>query len=636
MASVMLPAQTPSCDAPSWNRGLAVPRYFSRLFEITGSETPWNLTTGVALLILAALWAVRVYSTWATWGDLSIDSGREMYVPAMLAQGKMLYRDVWYLYTPAAPYLNSLLFRWFGLHLEVLYWAGSLAALGCATLLFLVGKRLSCWLAGWSAGAIVLIQSFHSWHFCFPLPYSFASVYGALAACLFLWFAVRAATSFGWGWMFAAASAAAAALLLKLEFGAACYFVFALLVAARGLREHSWKRVAIDVTTALPGILVCAAVTAWMVSIAGASFLTQENLMSWPTSFFMKTYGKVWLEKTGFAITPVALGQCLLRTLFLAGLILEGCWVFLWKRFDRRSICWGAVLFAALLGYFGLALHWRVLSLFGALVFPRDMVLYVGIGAVVAAGCSWRSHMTDQALPLAILFSFSAVLGLRVLLRNTPGGYAIYYNGPAILSFLVLARLLIPRERRSLRSALRLEILFSLAGLAVVAIYSLQYTADPAMVVPLITERGIIRVPQQVADNYRAAISFIRAKSARSESVLSVPEDTSLYFLSGTTCPTRVFVFTPGVLAPGKMTEEVVAGIDRQRVRYLLWSNRTFPDYGAPIFGSDYDRTLGSYLTSHYHRVGPLVPHSDLSWQTAFTLWERNAVSSKDLPVAAH
>jgi hypothetical protein len=34
---------------------------------------------------------------------------------------------------------------------------------------------------------------------------------------------------------------------------------------------------------------VCAGVIWWMVSIRGVSFITQENIMSWPSSFFMKT-----------------------------------------------------------------------------------------------------------------------------------------------------------------------------------------------------------------------------------------------------------------------------------------------------------------------------------------------------------
>jgi hypothetical protein len=183
---------------------------------------------------------------------------------------------------------------------------------------------------------------------------------------------------------------------------------------------------------------------------------------------------------------------------------------------------------------------------------------------------------------------------------------------------------LIPRAGRSARSILRMEALICLTCLAVVAIYSVRYTADPVDLVSLVTNRGTIRVPKQIAENYSAAIRFMSEHASRGELVLSVPEDTSLYFLSGVPCPTRVFAFTPGILAPGKMTDEVIAAMDRQNIRYLLWSNRTFPDYGVPNFGTDFDRPLGDYLTSHYHRIGPLVPHSDLSWQVSFTLWERN------------
>ena len=71
-----------------------------------------------------------------------------MYVPVALSEGKMLYRDVSYVYTPAAPYLNSFLFRLFGVHLNVLYWAGSLSALGSAIFLYLTGMRLGSWVIG--------------------------------------------------------------------------------------------------------------------------------------------------------------------------------------------------------------------------------------------------------------------------------------------------------------------------------------------------------------------------------------------------------------------------------------------------------------------------------------------------------
>jgi hypothetical protein len=141
--------------------------------------------------------------------------------------------------------------------------------------------------------------------------------------------------------------------------------------------------------------------------------------------------------------------------------------------------------------------------------------------------------------------------------------------------------------------------------------------------VPLTTERGTVRVSKHLAENYAAAIQFMKEKASLGKSVLSIPEDTSLYFLSGTYCPTRVFSFTPGVLAPGKMTDDMIREIDQKPVSYLIWSNRTFPEYEVPVFGKDFDQEVGDYLKSRYRPVGPLIPNADPDSGWTAVVWER-------------
>jgi hypothetical protein len=575
-----------------------------------------------ALLGLLLLWAFRLYTTWGTWGNLSIDSGHEMYVPAVLAEGKMLYRDVWFMHGPLSPYFNSYLFRIFGVHLNVLYWAGSLSALGGAFFLFFTGQRLSSRLAGWTAGGVLVIQAFHAWHFCFPLPYGFASVYGCLVSCIFLWLAVSAALSESAFWILGAGSAAAAALLLKYEFGVACYAILFLLIGLKAWRRRSSGALLLDLAATLPGIVVCAVVIHWMVSIGGFRFITEENIVSFPTTSFMRTYGRLWMDRTGLSLTPAALWEAFLRSLFFAGVIFLMWSVVWWKRSGRFSwLVRGGVLVCLIA--FGILHHAEEFNPLSAIFFPKDMVLYVLIAAVI--GCLWylRRPERKQALALVILLSFASVLAVRLLLHNVPGWYPIYYNGPAILAFFLLLRPIIPRSGIAERVALRCEMLISVGCLAVAASYAVALMAVPTDLETLTTDRGTVRVPRQVAENYRAAIRVMKEAAAHGEMTLSVPEDTSLYFLSGTPCPTRVFQFSPGIIPPGKMTEETLRQIREQPVHYLIWSNRTYPDYGAPVFGKDFDQTIGDYLTSHYQRIGPLVPGSSLGWQTNFTLWIR-------------
>jgi hypothetical protein len=634
MAPVTATSQ-PSAVSPVESSRTASDLPSARFLEPEDHSKLWTHTTYIVLLVLTALWTAQAYATWGAWGNLTIDSGHEMYIPALLAQGKTLYRDVWFPYGPAAPYFNSYLFRLFGLNLNVLYWAGSLSALGSAIFLFLVGRRLSSWYVGLTAGAILLLQAFQPSIFSFPLPYSFATVYGCLIGCLFLWISIVALSNASSLWIFGAGTAAAAALLFKPEFGTACYATLALLVAVRGFSPRSRGRVVKDILAILPGIVASGLVFLWMVSIGGFEFITQENLVAWPTSYFMKAYGKMWLERNGFTVSGAAFAGALARTLPIAGVLLASYCVLWWKRSDTRATLFKAmivlvvVLYLAKTNFFIFPPVQTAQLVLSTIFFPRDMVLYVTVAALIAWAYFWvrRKENMIRCAGIALLFTYSGLLAFRILMRMQTSDYPIFYNGPVVLSFLVLACWIVPRSGRSRRFVFWGELTICLFCLAAVALPTLRAEATARDFVPLTTERGTIRVSKHMAENYEVAIQFMKEKAAAGESVLSVPEDTSLYFLSGTYCPTRVPLFVPGVIAPGKMSEQMIQEIDRKPVRYLLWSNRIFPEFDTPVFGKDFNQEIGDYLKANYHRVGPLLPVTGSIWDWTAVVWERNSNS---------
>lgn len=607
--------------------------HHSFLSPFRAPREPWDLTTAAALVALVALWAVRIYSTWSAWGDLTVDSGHEMYVPALLAEGKMLYRDTWFMYGPASPYINGYLFRIFGVHLNVLYWAGCLSALGSAIFLYLAGMRLSSWVIGWTAAAVVLIEAFHPSLFCFPLPYSFAAVYGCLAACFFVWLLLNSVESGSWWWMFAAGMTSSLALLLKPEFGIAAYSTLSIWIALRVRKNWSWAFLGQNVLAILPGIVVCALVIRWMIDIAGVEFITQENIMTWPTSYFMQTFGKTWLRSTGFSLAPSDLGDALVRAVPLLATAFIADWIFRSKdtgrsaRVMKVTLC---VLFvASQIGPdfkrfiespgFGLEV------ILGRIFFPRDMVLYVAIAACMSWWYFWRKPSTEIGASVPLLLTFAAILAFRISMGMRAENYPIYYNGPVVLCFLLLVRLVIPRADRTRRFVFVGEVFICLASLAVVTLRARTVELIAKNYVPLTTARGTVRVSREKAAAYAEAIRFMKEKSAIGDSVLSIPEDTALYFLSGTYCPTRVYLFNPGAIAPGKMTDETIQQIERKPVRYLLWSNREYPEYGVSIFGEDFDQTLGDYLKNQYRPVRPLLPVLRSAKDWSAVIWERKA-----------
>lgn len=88
-----------------------------------------------------------------------------MYVPALLAEGKVLYRDAWFTYGPASARLNGHLFRLFGVHSERALLGRLSFCTGSLIFLYLAGMRQSSWMVGWTAAAIL-------WQRHFILPYS--------------------------------------------------------------------------------------------------------------------------------------------------------------------------------------------------------------------------------------------------------------------------------------------------------------------------------------------------------------------------------------------------------------------------------------------------------------------------------
>ena len=71
---------------------------------------PSRRLIGWAIASIVAFWGALLWVTWAHWGNITVDCGRELYVPWVLSHGRKLYQDVWFPYGPAAPYFNAWLY----------------------------------------------------------------------------------------------------------------------------------------------------------------------------------------------------------------------------------------------------------------------------------------------------------------------------------------------------------------------------------------------------------------------------------------------------------------------------------------------------------------------------------------------
>jgi hypothetical protein len=580
----------------------------------------------ISIGALCCLWLALVTFGWARWGSVTVDSGRELYVAAALAEGKMLYRDVWYPYGPAAPYLNALLFRIFGTHITVAYLAGALAALVQALTLFRCTLYFAPPLVAFALGYIILIQSFGPGIFTYPLPYSYASVYGSVAACLFLFYAVRAVFVPAKANLIWAGIWSAFALVLKLEYGVACFATLAVLHMGLVLKQRSWRVAFGNFLVTVPALVICAGITAWLISIAGVAFIIQENFMSWPTSYFMRTYGQFWLGGMGYDWSWKNVGSALLVT---AGFVIFWTAFRFWllSAIRRLSFCNAclAILVGACAVAFWMKYPERLNDDIANLVFPRPMVFMIGLTAPLTAFLFWRHHWHTADLARLIVMTLGPLLAFRMLFGMLPQAYAIFYNGPVLLGFvLLLFSLAIPAN--ALRSAPRRRTVIWVLYAVVCGWVTLQVYPDYSEMrkqrIALESDRGTIYLPAAMFPAWAQVVDFMRDANARGKPVMSIPEDTALYFFSGVLCPVRVCIFTPGLVAPGPMTEKVISEIEQAGVHYIIWSNRSFPEYGVPQFGVDFDVPIGEYIRNHYQLLREFgATNTPDFWQA--TLWER-------------
>lgn len=606
--------------------------FHRRTIEIENSAPDHGLSAvcgkgnWISIGALCSLWLALLTFGWARWGSVTVDSGRELYVAAALVEGEMLYRDVWYPYGPAAPYLNALLFRIFGTHITVMYLAGALAALIQALTLFRCTLYFAPSAVAFALGYIILIQSFVPGIFTYPLPYSYAAVYGSVAASLFLFYALRAAflpTKANLIW---AGIWSAFALVLKLEYGVACFATLAVLHIGLVLKQRSWRVAFRNFLVTVPALVICAGITAWLISIAGVAFIIQENFMSWPTSYFMRTYGEFWLGGMGYDWSWINIRSALLVT---------GGFIIFWTSFrfwllsatHKLSFCNTglAILISGCVIAFWTTHPERINDDIANFVFPSPMVFMIGLTAPLATFLFWRHHWRAADLAIMIVMTFGPLLAFRMLFGMLPQAYAIFYNGPALVGFVVLLfNIAIPAT--GLRSALRLRTAMCLLYAVVCGWLTLQVYPDYREMrerrIAFESERGTIYLPEAMLPAWAQAVEFMRDANARGKTVMSIPEDTGLYFFSGVLCPVRVCIFTPGLVAPGAMTDKVIREINQAGVRYIIWSNRSFPEYGVPQFGVDFDVAIGKYIRHNFHPVSEFgAANTPEFWHA--TLWER-------------
>ena len=516
-----------------------------------------------------------------------------MQVPARVAAGERLYRDVAYYYGPAAPWINGAVLRVFGRNWGVLEIVGGLAGAGLLAALYRLTRRAASPLAAGAAvtlAAALCVGAPNGGSFLFP--YAFASLF-AIAGGFAALAAAGGEGSRGRNAL--AAAGLALALLAKPEIGAAA----AAALALAAVRAEFWKAEARRTGFVLIGGLLAAAV-GYAVAFRGVSLdaLRSEGpLVLWsPPAEWRGVYRLI----SGFADPAASLSQ-IATALFLDLAILGAAFAASRGRAADESrpsvleVAWYAAL-ALAIALLDTSTGSRIEDRLPPLLAPMPLVAAAGALLLL------RFRLDVMARARFLLFAFSALVASRVVLgvaygyRTTP--YAILaLPGLAACAAVLAIDGVARRATRPL--AWRRTTAGVFFAMAMVGLLRLHRANPPDASAPVATAAGTLRVAPRVAGAMTRTLEFLDARARPGDTLSGLPEAGIFNFATGLSNPLREEQILPGHLDPAA-EEHVVERLRTAGPRFIVLVDLPPPGWQAARFGVDYARGIAAEIDARY------------------------------------
>lgn len=542
------------------------------------------------VLLVAATTAAGIWAG-GRWLDPTGDPGFAWSLAYRLAEGEVLYRDVYLAYGPLSPYLLAGLSRIFGLSAGYFLLINWIAAVAAGVLLLRCGRPFLWTFERIAATAAVLALSLWA-----PgpgrlvLPY-YPGVVHALVLSLGAILVVRSARLSAPARSAFAGLLAGLAFLAKQEVGLAA--LLAVLVSFVARPRELVSRGARTVTAFAAVVSVALGAILLVPGVTLESLRRQNHL--WPldpappealSSLFRLAAG---VSEPGWAFDVRQGAWCLLAQLALvaaAGLLAARA---------RRISHWIPVLGTA-----------TALIAWGAIEgFRFSTRVPVALSAPVAfavTAFAFLARQLEHREELLAIGTFAGLAGLRAVFSPTLSGP---FDGPAhfatsltwVLFLCLLAPRLLAPEPRGAAWARRLTaaLLFAIAVFgAITGAQHLRFPWREAVSTP----RGAVFLDPVDASFFRALSGEIRA----GEEILVVPEINAVDVLYRARSASPLLDHIPGWL-DARVENLLLARLARNPPDVVVAFERSLYELGASRFGEGYGERVSAWIEENYRPV---------------------------------
>lgn len=546
--------------------------------------------------------------SWGKWGDLIVDTGREMYVPEVLSNGGMLYRDVFYLYGPFSPYFHAMLFKVFGVHLNSLILSGVLTAGLAVFLVYRISRMfLNIFFSTLTSLTFLFVYAFGHYLFLanynFIIPYSYPAIHAmvfSLAALYWFFLFIDRKCA---GYIAACGVCIFLTLITRVEMG----LMLAVAVAAGAVvikcvqKSPDFRGVYFAFLFVFP-FLVAGFVYSILFSAAGDiifqsklfAFASTNTLMDNPFTAWLSGTDESWknfliMAKSMFLY--IVLGSWFL----LGGFLLEIAGTV--KDLNKQRMAW-AFIGVAFLG---------AASLFVKFFFPFDiqyrsvplMLVFALLTAVLRIR---KSDERAEAVKMFVLALFALFVLLRIMLNVHPMHYGFSLLVPGLIMYHVVLFRIVPHYVS--KKLMRLGLLVGFV--CVVGILGFQHIGKSRMVyqhrvVQIGSSRGSVYVfRDEKSLGCGQLMQYLVQETRPDSSVVVLPEGLTINFLTQRRNPLYYYSYMPPDFSQKGIEEDVIQDLRRNHVDYIVLLSRSLNEYQMRVFGTDYAKKLWQYIQEFY------------------------------------
>jgi hypothetical protein len=553
------------------------------------------VSAGVIALALVYL----LKTTWFKWGDLVVDLGREVYVPARLAEGAVLYRDIFYLYGPFPPYFNAFLYKIFGTNILSLVIGGILVTTLTALLIYKLSRMfLDVFFATFTTVVFLFVLAFGHYvligNYNFILPYSYPATHAILFVLGALYFLFRSLDGGGGMDVWLAGAGVFLSLISRSEIGvmlALSIMAVVLILKSSGSKAPLFRPLVLfPVVGAVVvyGAFFAAAGPRIMQSnlldlfksnvqaspfsllISGANASGQNIFLMFKSVFFYLLFA-LWFALAGYGAS-------------FAGRL---------QQMARRRLCYALIGAAALSG---------------ALIFLKTAYnLIIGIFSLVLYFRSGRK-VVDLKLFTLSLFAFFVVM--RIILYVHAWHYGFYILVPGLIVYHVFFFRTLPQ--------LAHDKFMRIAFYAGFTLVLLVLMVDHVQASRSVYQHRILRVPSSrgqtsVFDNpqgrgVRDLIDFFSSKTPKDATLAVFPEGLMINFLAERADPLYYYTFLPQDMVRESVETAMVDDINLKKPDYVVILQRSVAEYGSRGFGVDYGKKILAHIEKNYTPFASIGP----------------------------